>query len=93
MTDGGAVGMGAVEAACCRHLRTKMEFVTRDVERPSGRPAEWDEDLTRGGTAHRLYCRRTLTVVGPDDDLAGPRLCVTGRPCYAAPEGEGEGPE
>ncbi len=69
----------------CRHLRTKMEFVTRDVDRPSGRPAEWDEDVSRGGTAHRLYCRETLTVIGPDDDLVGPRLCVPGRACYATP--------
>lgn len=82
---------GCVEAVTCRHLRTKMEFVTRDIERPSGRPAEWDEDVSRGGTAHRLYCRETLTVIGPDDDLVGPRLCVPGRACYHPPTSEGLG--
>jgi hypothetical protein len=73
------------DAEPCRLLKTKMDYVTRDVERPSGRPVEWDEDLTRGGTAHKLYCRHTFTVLGPDDDIVGPKVCVPGRACYEAP--------
>jgi hypothetical protein len=66
----------------CLHLRTKMDYVTLDSGRASGLPAEPDEDETLGGTAHNHYCLHTFTVIGPDDDLVGPRLCVPGRACY-----------
>lgn len=66
----------------CLRLRTKMDYVTLETGRPSGIPAEWDEDETHGGTAHNHYCLRTMTVIGPDDDVVGPRLCAPGRACY-----------
>lgn len=69
----------------CLKLRTKMDYVTLDAGRPSGRPSEWDEDETLGGTAHNHYCLHTLTVIGPDDDLVGPRICIPGRTCYENP--------
>ncbi len=73
---------GAPPARRCLHLRTKMDYVTIDSGRPSGLSAEDDEDATRGGTAHNHYCLHTFTVIGPDDDLVGPRLCAPGRACY-----------
>jgi hypothetical protein len=66
----------------CLQLRTKMDYVLLDEGRPSGRPSEWDEDETLGGTAHNHYCLHTLTVFGPDDDLVGPRICTPERNCY-----------
>lgn len=70
----------------CLQLRTKMDYVLVDEgERPSGRPAAWDEDETRGGTAHNYYCLHTLTVIGPDDDIVGPRICTPDRGCYETP--------
>jgi hypothetical protein len=67
----------------CLQMRTKMDFVTiAQGSRPSGRPAEWDEDETLGGTAHRYYCRHTMSVIGPDGDIVGPRPCAPGRACY-----------
>jgi hypothetical protein len=65
-------------------MRTKMDYVGM-TGRPSGRPAEWDEDETLGGTAHNFYCLHTFTVIGPDDDLVGPKVCVAGRSCYESP--------
>jgi hypothetical protein len=59
-----------------------MDYVTINQGRPSGRPAEWDEDDLFGGTAHHYYCLRTMTIIGPDDDLVGPKLCLSGRTCY-----------
>ena len=70
----------------CLQLRTKMDYVTADPDgRPSGRPAEWDEHETVGGTSHGYYCLHTLTVIGPDDDVVGPRLCAPTRDCYESP--------
>ena len=79
-------GAGAPAAATtfrrCLHLRTKMDYVTLDTGRPSGMPEEPDEDETRGGTAHPFYCFHTMTVLGPDDDIVGPRVCSPDRSCY-----------
>ena len=72
----------AQPARRCLHLRTKMDYVTVDEGRPSGRPAEEDEDATYGGTAHNHYCLHTMTVIGPDGDIVGPRVCAPGRTCY-----------
>lgn len=66
----------------CLQLRTKMDYVTLDTGRPSGIPEEQDEDETRGGTAHHFHCLHTMTVLGPDDDIVGPRVCAPGRDCY-----------
>ncbi len=66
----------------CLHLRTKMDYVTLEEGRPSGIPGENDENETYGGTAHNHYCLNTLTVIGPDDDIVGPRVCAPGRACY-----------
>ncbi|GAB4467976.1 MAG: hypothetical protein OHK0029_40110 [Armatimonadaceae bacterium] len=68
----------------CAELRTKMDYVA-SIGRPSGRPAEWDEDQTRGGTAHNYYCMKTWTVFGPDDNLVGPNFCTNNRTCYEVP--------
>lgn len=73
---------GAARALRCLHLRTKMDYVTLETGRPSGIPAEWDENETCGGTAHHHYCLHTMTVIGPDDDIVGPRVCAAGRQCY-----------
>jgi hypothetical protein len=62
-----------------------MDYVSIPEGRPSGRPEEWDEDETFGGTAHNYYCLRTMTVLGPDDDVVAPRVCVPGRSCYESP--------
>jgi hypothetical protein len=59
-----------------------MDYVTLDTGRPSGLSAEDDEDETRGGTAHHFYCTHTMTVLGPDNDIVGPRVCESGRACY-----------
>ena len=72
----------AAPARRCLHLRTKMDYVTLETGRPSGIPAEWDEDETCGGTAHNHYCFHPLTVIGPADDVVGPRVCAPGRACY-----------
>ena len=68
----------------CLHLRTKMDYVSHDEgERPSGRAEADDLDHTYGGTAHNHYCLHTMTVIGPDDDIVGPRLCASPeRACY-----------
>ena len=67
----------------CLHLRTKMDYVTLEAgQRPSGLSEEDDTDQTGGGTAHNHYCLHTLTVIGPDDDIVGPRVCAPGRACY-----------
>ena len=66
----------------CLNLRTKMDYVTLEAGRSSGLPADGDEDETRGGTAHNHYCLRTMTVIGPDDDIVSPRPCAPGRACY-----------
>ena len=76
-------GGGTVAATRrCLHLRTKMDYVTHDEERPSGRPEADDLDRTCGGTAHKHYCLHTMTVIGPDDDIVGPRICAPDRTCY-----------
>lgn len=64
----------------CLQLRTKMDYVSIEEGRPSGAPLL--EDETMGGTAHRYYCLHTFTVIGPDDDIVGPRPCAPGRECY-----------
>jgi hypothetical protein len=62
----------------CLHLKTKMDYVAHEPDENDERA----EDETFGGTAHRWYCLHTMTVMGPDDDLVGPRLCGTARDCY-----------
>lgn len=67
----------------CLHLRTKVDYITlEDNERPSGRDAFEDEDQTSGGTSHHYYCLQTRTVIGPDEDIVGPRVCDPKRECY-----------
>jgi hypothetical protein len=98
MSDAPAASPAAPDATMpcprCLQLRTKMDYVgIASGERPSGRPAEWDEDATRGGTAHNYYCLHTFTVIGPDDDLVGPKYCVAGRTCYETPQKRDSGKE
>ena len=79
---GGAADTSRTAPRRCLQLRTKMDYVTLETGRPSGIPEELDDDATYGGTAHKHYCLRTMTVIGPDDDVVGPRVCVAGRACY-----------
>ena len=69
----------------CLHLRTKMDYVSVvEGERPSGRPADWDEHITLGGTSHHYYCLHSMTMIGPDNDVVGLRVCTPARACYEA---------
>jgi hypothetical protein len=61
----------------CRFLRTKDMYI--EAPRP---------DEARGCPQPpppvNFWCIRTLTEVGPDDQLAGTRECrMPGRPCFA----------
>lgn len=67
----------------CLHLRTKMDYITHD-EDPSGLSGgENDTPPSQDGGGH--YCLHTMTVIGPDDDIVGARVCAPGRICYESP--------
>ncbi len=57
----------------CLHLRSKRDYIALGQE-----AAEDEED----GAPVPFYCRHTLTVIGPDDDIVGARVCTAGRTCY-----------
>lgn len=58
----------------CLHLRSKRDYIAL------GEPSDADEN--NGDVPVPYYCRHTLTVIGPDDDIVGPRVCTAGRTCY-----------
>ncbi len=64
-------GAASAPAPRCLHLRSKRDYIA------FGQMAD-EED----GTPVPFYCRHTLTVIGPDDDIVGARVCVPGRACY-----------
>ncbi len=57
----------------CRHLRTKMMFVTTDWE---ARAADYPS------TTASYWCLRTMGAAGPDDALAALGECRAGRGCF-----------
>ncbi len=58
----------------CLHLRSKMDYVSYD-DNGNG-------DGNGAAGAPPCYCLRTLTVIGPDDDIVSPVECAPGRTCY-----------
>jgi len=63
----------------CLHLRTKMDYVAHD---PGPSASGETSDDTDDVAAQNSYCLHTMTVIGPDDDIVGPRVCAPGRSCY-----------
>lgn len=70
----------AAAAPRCLHLRAKTDYLAFDPGQPPSGDA--DENAGSGGDAAHCFCLRTLTVIGPDDDIVGPRDCLPGRTCY-----------
>lgn len=66
----------APPARRCLHLRNKMDYVSLDSQ------ANGDENGASSSGAPPCYCLRTLTVIGPDDDIVSPTECAPGRTCY-----------
>lgn len=64
----------APPAPRCLHLRSKRDYIA--LGEPDDASGEND------GDGVPFYCRHTLTVIGPDDDIVGPRVCTPGRVCY-----------
>ena len=64
---------GLDPAERCRHLRTKMMFVT----------TEWGERAAEyPSTTAAYWCLKTMGAVGPDDGPADLDDCRRGRACY-----------
>jgi hypothetical protein len=62
----------------CRKLRTKMAFGSLEG------PRDWRHG---DSTTAAYWCLRTMESAGPDDSLAHPHDCQSGRHCFAAPDG------
>ncbi len=60
-------------AARCRHLRTKMMFVTNDWE---ARAADYPSSTAS------YWCLKTMSAAGPDEGLAALGECRAGRSCF-----------
>jgi hypothetical protein len=60
----------------CRFLRTKAAFGAVVGEDP------WQ---TGDSSTHVYWCLGTMEPVGPDEGLAHPHPCRSGRPCFQAP--------
>ena len=69
------------ETPRCLKLRTKMDYVAYDGSPWTGEDGV-DENTPAREEAHRYTCLTTMNVLGPDDDLVGPRFCTAERPCY-----------
>jgi hypothetical protein len=61
----------------CRHLRTKMMFVTTDWE---VRAADYPS------TTASYWCLKTMSAAGPDGGLAALGECRAGRGCFEPEE-------
>lgn len=63
----------------CRMLRTKTAFGAYSLETD---PIPWQAGES---TTAVFWCLRTMATAGPDDDLAHPARCLTGRTCFESP--------
>ena len=63
-------------ARICHYLRTKTLYI----------PEQAGEAFAVAGTpktSAQCWCNKTLTALGPDDRVAGPKACCDPlRPCY-----------
>ena len=64
----------------CRLLRTKTAFGTL-----VGDTTEVEPWYSGASTTAVYWCLGTMASCGPDDDLAHPHACRSGRACYKAP--------
>jgi hypothetical protein len=69
--SGAAAGM--VLSPYCREIRSKRYFFLQEM------PTE--ERHLRDGSNH-CWCRLTMKVYGPDEEMVRPSDCVSGRSCY-----------
>jgi len=60
----------------CRNLRNKAMYI------PALADNAFSEGTAEEPRSGHCWCNRTLTEVGPDDRLAGPRDCTKGRSCF-----------
>src|SRR5437016_1512090 len=64
---------GMVLSPYCREIRSKRYFFLREM------PTE--ERHLKDGSNH-CWCRLTMKVYGPDEEMVRPSDCVSGRSCY-----------
>ena len=62
-----------VQSPYCREIRSKRYFFLREM------PTE-DHHIKDG--SNHCWCRVTMKVYGPDEELTRPEDCVAGRSCY-----------